>query len=185
MLSIDFEKAFDSINWKFLYKCLEEYNFGPLFISYIKTLYNDITAAVINNGHTSRWFHLEKGVRQGCPLSPYLFILAAETLSTKIRNDKDIKGIFFGNTEIKITQLADDTTCFLKDKNSLKHVLEIFRDFETCSGLKINIEKTIAKVLGPEPSPCYNLYDLKWTKDPISTLGITLSGNEDDHYILN
>ena len=59
---------------------------------------------------------LRKGVRQGCPVSPYLFILEAETLSTRIRNTAEIKGIYFNNTEIMITQLANDTTCFLKDK---------------------------------------------------------------------
>ena len=185
MLFVDFEKAFDSINWNFLFKCLETYNFGPEFISHVKTLYRDITATVINNGHISPWFHLERGVRQGCPLSSYLFILAAETLSTRIRNTAEIKGIYFNNTEIKITQLADDTTCFLKDKKSLQHVLDIFKDFEICSGLKVNIDKTIAKVLGPEPLPSNNLYGLTWTKDPIETLGVTLSGDEDDHYILN
>ena len=184
-LFVDFEKAFDSINWNFLFKCLETYNFGPEFISHVKTLYRDITATVINNGHISPWFHLERGVRQGCPLSPYLFILAAETLSTRIRNTAEIKGIYFNNTEIKITQLADDTTCFLKDKKSLQHVLDIFKDFEICSGLKVNIDKTIAKVLRPEPLPSNNIYGLTWTKDPIETLGVTLSGDEDDHYILN
>ena len=73
----------------------------------------------------------------------------------------------------------------MKDKKSLQHVLDIFKDFEICSGLKVNIDKTIAKVLGPEPLPSNNLYGLTWTKDPIETLGVTLSGDEDDHYILN
>ena len=70
---------------------------------------------------------------------------------------------YFNNAEIKITQLADDTTCFLKDKKSLQHVLDIFKDFEICSGLKVNIDKTIAKVLGPEPLPSNYLDGLTWT----------------------
>ena len=57
------------------------------------------------------------------------------------------------------------------------------KDFEICSGLKVNIDKTIAKVLGPESLPPNNLYGLTWTKDPIETLGVTLSGDEDEHYI--
>ena len=75
-------------------------------------------ATVLNNGHTSNWFSISRGVRQGCPFSPYLFILAVETLANRIRTDNDVRGIYIKNTEIKITQLADDTTCFVKDKNS-------------------------------------------------------------------
>ena len=103
LLTIDFEKAFDSLKWGFLKKCLQAFNFGQRFVSYINVLYSDISAAVLNNGHISRWFYPEKGVRQGCPLSPYLFILAVETLSCKIRDSKNVRGIQIDNCEIKIT----------------------------------------------------------------------------------
>ena len=144
---MDFEKAFDSVNWNFLAKCLQAFNFGPKFRSYVRTLYQDISATVLNNDHTSKWFRLERGVRQGCPLSPYLFILLAETLSCKIRENEVIKGI----TISKITQMSYDTTCIVKDKISLKNLIDVFKDFEICSGLKINLDKTKAKTLGPEP----------------------------------
>ena len=101
LLSVDFEKAFDSVHWNFLAKCLEAFNFGPKLRSYVRTLYQDISATVLNNGHTSKWFRLERGVRQGCPLSPDLFILLAETLSCKIRENDTIKGITISNCEIK------------------------------------------------------------------------------------
>ena len=185
LLSVDFEKAFDSVNWNFLGKCLEAFNFGPKFRSYVRTLYQDISATVLNNGHTSKWFRSGRGVRQGCPLSPYLFILLAETLSCKIKENEAIKGIIISNCEIKITQMGDDTTCFVKDKISLKNLIDVFKEFEICSGLKINLDKTKAKTLGPEPEPCHELFGLDWVNDPICTLGVTLLGNEDDHYILN
>ena len=185
LLSVDFEKAFDSVSWKFLAKCLEAFNFGPKFRSYVQTLYHDISATVLNNGHTSQWFRLERGVRQGCPLSPYLFILLAETLSCKIRENEAIKGISLNDCEIKITQMADDTTCFVKDKISLKNLIDVFKNFEICSGLKINLDKTKAKALGPEPEPSNKPFSLDWVSDPIHTLGVTLSGNQEDHYILN
>ena len=185
LLSVDFEKAFDSVSWKFLAKCLEAFNFGPKFRSYVQTLYHDISATVLNNGHTSQWFRLERGVRQGCPLSPYQFILLAETLSCKTREHEAIQGISLNNCEIKITQMADDTTCFVKDKISLKNLIDVFKNFEICSGLKINLDKTKAKALGPEPEPSNKPFGLDWVSDPIYTLGVTLSGNQEDHYILN
>ena len=80
--------------------------------------------------------------------------------------------------------MADDTTCFVKDV-SLKNLIDVFKECEICSGLKVSLDKTKAKTLGPEPEPSHKLFGLDWVNDPISTLGITLSGQEDDHYILN
>ena len=185
LLTIDFEKAFDSISWSFMLKSLHLFNFGQKFISYIKTLYNGISTTVINNGHISGWFHPERGVRQGCPISPYLFIIAVEVLSCKIRQCKHISGISIRNKEIKISQLADDTTCVIKDERSLISLLHVLQNFKTFSGLGINVDKTIAKSLGNFVPSSTDLCGLDWNKNDIETLGVTLNGNEEDHYILN
>ena len=185
LLSVDFEKAFDSVNWNFLARCSVSFNFGLEFRSYVRTLYQDICAAVLNNGHTFKWFRLERGVRQGCPLSPYLFMLQAETQSCKIMENETIKGITISKCELKITRMADDTTCFVKDTISLKNLVDVFKECEICSGLKVSLDKTKAKTLEPEPEPCHKLFCLDWVNDPKCTLGVTLSGQEDDHYILN
>ncbi len=91
--TIDFDKAFNSLNWNFLLKTLEYVNFGMTFIGFIKTMYNDIQSTILTNGTTCTYFKLQGGVRQGCPLSAYLFIIALDTLACKVRNDNTIKVI--------------------------------------------------------------------------------------------
>ena len=68
LLFIDFEKAFDSVEWDFLYHSLDVFNFGPNLIRWIKTFYKNVSSCIINNGSFSEPFKLERGVRQGNPL---------------------------------------------------------------------------------------------------------------------
>lgn len=83
MRAVDFEKAFDSVNWNLLRKTLEGFNFGPSFIAWIKAFYSDIKSCVINN--STPLFKQSRGVRQGDPLSSYLFIVVVEILAINIQ----------------------------------------------------------------------------------------------------
>ena len=74
LLFVDFEKAFDSLGWDFLEKCLEKFNFGPDFRRWVHIFYNDVQSCVLNNSLCSHYFHIKRGVRQGDPLSPYLYV---------------------------------------------------------------------------------------------------------------
>jgi hypothetical protein len=185
ILNIDFEKAFDSVNWDFIFKSLEAFNFGCKFISFIKTLYHNISATIINNGEISDWFTPKRGVRQGCPISAYLFIIAVELLAINIRENSDIKGININGTEVKVSQLADDTNLFVIDTNSVSIILKTFKLFKTCAGLKVNIDKTKAKYIGSLKNVKEYLFNLDWSKGYISSLGVHISGDENDHYDLN
>ena len=91
---------------------------------WVKTFYNKIQSCVINNGVSSDFFTLKRGVRQGDPLSPYLFIIAVETLATAIRQNETIKSITIGTEETKLLQFADDTTAVLTDTSSAERLFD-------------------------------------------------------------
>ena len=113
ILLIDFEKAFDSLSWKFIHKVLKYYNFGENMIKWITTFYKDAKLAVNQGGHLSSFFNIGRGCRQGNALSPYIFILCAEILAIKIRQNKNIKGLYVNKKELKLSQYADDTSVLL------------------------------------------------------------------------
>ena len=93
MIFIDFRKAFDTLEWTSLFYCLDAFNFGQEFKRWISTFYQNIQSCAINNDLSSECFNLTRGVRPGDPLSPYLFLLAVETLAIAIRENVEIKGI--------------------------------------------------------------------------------------------
>ena len=104
-----------------------------------------ITSPVVNNGRASESFLLERSVRQGCPLSGMLFVIAIEVFAQKIRGSKMIKEIemeYNGSQEIKLSQYADDTTALLSDSESVTQILELLHLLGRCSYLKINESKS-------------------------------------------
>ena len=174
LMLIDFEKAFDSIDWSFINKCLTFFGFGVSVRKWVETLYSDIGSAVLYNGHISEFFPITRGVRQGDPLSPYLFLLCVEPLADAIKNSSSVMGIKVGKEEIVIGQYADDTF-FLLDgsENSLLCCLELLELFGECSGLKLNAEKTKAVWLGDVKEISEGLLSVKkigWVMDGYFTL---------------
>ena len=123
---------------------------GKLFYSITgKLFYSSITSCIQNNGWSSDFFQLGRGVRQGCPLSPYLFILCVEILASAIRNNDGIKGICISDSECKLSQYADDTTLILDGSdNSVNTSLKLLDSFAELSGLNVNYEKTEALWIG-------------------------------------
>ena len=175
ILSIDFEKAFDNVSWKFINKTLAYYNFGPSIQKWIGLFQKGTEACIIQNGHMSESFSLNRGCRQGDPVSPYIFILCSEILGKMIRKNKDIRGISINNRQYKLSQYADDTQLFLDgSEKSLKTALYVLKTFYKISGLKINVETPKAIWIGAlshsENRLCLN-YELDWTQGPFKMDG--------------
>ncbi|KAG1925078.1 hypothetical protein F2P79_025775 [Pimephales promelas] len=91
------EKAFDSVEWPYLFFTLEKFGLGEFFIKWVRTLYKDPLSAVITNGRRSDHFSLFRGTRQGCPLSPLLFAIAMEPFAQRIRESDAVSGISLGD----------------------------------------------------------------------------------------
>ena len=91
-MKTDFEKTFDSLNHAFLFAALKKYGFDDNFIDQIKILLKNQESCVINRGHTTKYFKLERGARQWDPISAYLFILAMEIFFIIIKTNKNIHG---------------------------------------------------------------------------------------------
>ena len=174
-LFLDFKKAFDTIEWDFINSCLKKFNFGPDIQNWVKILYNNVSSCVLNNGFASEFFSVERGVRQGCPLSGLLFVIGIEILARAIKNDSAIKGIHVGEKEIKVSLYADDTTAFVRDLDSVDHLLTLLDNFKNLSGLEINTTKSEGLWLGRWKNKTETPFGFRWPRDPIKALGIFFS----------
>ena len=126
-ISLDQEKAFDNISHTYLFKVLQQFCFSSKFIDWIKLLYTNIQSIIILNNHISSSFPIHKGVRQGCPLSPLLYVLVFEILLTKIRSSPNVNGLKLPGTneEAKLSAFADDVTLILTDYKSIFSTFQI------------------------------------------------------------
>ena len=153
-------------------------------IKWINICYNNIESCVLNNGWSTDFFKLERGVRQGCPLSPYLFVLGVEILTEKIRKNETMRGITVSENEIKVRQYADDTTLILDgSKESLICALQVLENFSLVSGLKLNNRKTEALWIGAYKDGGDKLCpgkNLKWIKQKGKALGVWFSTNPEE-----
>jgi len=150
LLSVDHMRAFDIIEWDFILKTLQYFKLGNKLTSWISIIYKlgHAKSAVQINGNISGFFLVSRGVRQGCPLSPLLYILVSELVTNYIRNRTYIRGIPFENNEHKISNYADDTNFFVIDFSSVREILEIYKRFQAASGATLKVEKTKILLFG-------------------------------------
>ena len=113
ILSVDMEKCFDKIDYTAIFGALRYFNFGETFIKWVRLFFNDYQVCTQNFGYLSEFFSKGRSVNQGCVISPSLFLLTSEILANKLRNNPKIRGIKVHETEILLSQFADDMDLYL------------------------------------------------------------------------
>lgn len=142
VISLDAEKAFDRVEWEYLFALLK-FGFGDNFISWVKLLYTSPQASVQTNDMRSEYFTLERGTRQGCPLSPSLFALAIEPLAISLRSSPSFHGVIRDNVEYRLSLYADDLLLYVTDPAScLPSIQSTLDTFSSFSGYKLNLQKS-------------------------------------------
>ena len=130
IISIDTEKAFEKIQHQFMIKTLQKVGIEGTHLNIIKAIYDKPTANIILNGEKLKAFPLRSGTRQGCPLSPLLFNIVLEVLTTAIREEKEIEGIQIRKEEVKLSLFAVDTILYIENhKDVTRKLLELINEF--------------------------------------------------------
>ena len=182
ILLFDQEKAFDRIEWNFMINMLKEFGFGENFLRWIQILYKDPTLKIKINNWIGDEVKVERGVRQGDPLSPLLYTICIEGLACKIRECPELTGISLpgeGMQRIKILLYADDTSVFLPDLGQLEPLKRIFKIYELASGAKMNWSKCEGMLFHIKEPPG-NAWQGRWLQDKEVTkyLGIPISKSQ-------
>uniref|UniRef100_A0A8C5PWW1 Reverse transcriptase domain-containing protein n=1 Tax=Leptobrachium leishanense TaxID=445787 RepID=A0A8C5PWW1_9ANUR len=148
ILSLDAEKAFDRVEWPFLFATLSRLGLPDFYVNMVRALYSGMSAQVRVPGSSPIRFPICNGTRQGCPLSPLLFLLSLEPLLAAIRGHPEIRGVQVGGESFTVSAYADDILLTLTDPiSSLSHLRPVLSDFGEIAGFRINYTKSCAMPL--------------------------------------
>ena len=187
LLFLDQEKAFDRVSHDFLYKVMEKFGVGDYFINWVKLIYSNASTRVNLNGFLTESIPLSCGVRQGCPLSPLLYVMVIEILALQLRANQNIVGFTINNEKLVSAHYADDTVIKITQNRCFKEVYKELNDYEKATGAKVNYEKTeglwLGRWRGRTDDPFAGLWRdgvrrIKWVSGNVKHLGIYV-GNED------
>ena len=180
IISLDQEKAFDRVDWRFMRANLSKMGFCSSFIRWVDLFCTGVQSAVSVNGYL-RFFFLSRGVRQGCPLSPLLYVLVSEVLAVNIRANPAITGLCLLGVPAPlspITQYADDTSLIDGSHRSIRAVFDTYSLFEKSSGAKLNLSKSKGLWPGSWRGRQDPTVSLDWISNKIKVLGVFIgAGN--------
>jgi hypothetical protein len=150
VVALDFSKAFDRVDRNYMYMLLERIKCPTNIISSIKSIYSNTSSFIEVNGFLSRPVFLERGVRQGCPLSALLFILALEPMLDMIRKNKNIKSC----SSRKVNAYADDVSAYI-NHSSVEELFQTVEYFCDATQFLINIDKS--EIMSNKEVPGYQI----------------------------
>lgn len=186
ILKVDFEKAFDLLNWEFLDSIMFQMGFSSKWRNRISACLNSAYSSILVNGSPTPEFKLEKGLRQGDPLSPFLFILAVEALNVALVEAKNIllfKGIEVGKDKVHVShlQFADDAIIMGEwSTTNVRNLSSILTCFHIASGLKVNFLKSRLFGIGVNESDLTSLASsigCQPSHFPCTYLGLPIGAN--------
>lgn len=169
---IDYYKAFDTVDHGFLLTLLNFFGFGSKFIHAIHVMYTNCNSSIKLANGTSGRFSISRGIKQGDPAAPYLFLVIMQALCLHIHKDH-FRGICIGENEIKCSQLADDTTIFLQNQGQTLKAIECLQTFSDVSGLQVNLKKCELFSLKEQYLEGTTLHGIP-VKDSVTYLGIKI-----------
>lgn len=175
VLNLDFEKAFDRVSHQYLLQVLQKMGLPGRFVAWVELLYRGITSRFLVNGHLTKAVDVSCGVRQGCPLSPLLYVACIEPLAQALRKDKWIRGLTIpgtGGLTAKTVLYMDDVNLLCTDILSINKTMELTDWFGRASGARLNRSKTQVQFFGPwGPTEIENT-ELEVKKTDVKILGI-------------
>ena len=174
---LDQEKAFDRVDHNFLYKTMRAFGIGEGFISWISKIYSNASAVLNINGFLSKRIPLNRGVRQGCPLSTLLYVLVIEVFALQLRSNPNIVGFTIGGEKIVSAHYIDDATIIIKQNRCFKEVIKEINEYEEASGANVNCDKK-GLWTGSWKNRRVSPIQIKWTSKNVKSLGVYF-GNDD------
>ncbi len=184
VMQVDLEKAFDSVGHRFLFTVLKKMGFGDYIIKLVKIAFTGCMSYINVNGYLSSPIYLLRGLHQGSPLSPILFLLIAQVLTKNLENNSSIHGLNINGVNILLSLFADDIDLFLEpSEDCISEVIHELSIFGQHSGCRANISKTKGVPLGATKmnyalmSGLANRYGPNFIDNSFKTLGINFNNS--------
>ena len=169
---IDQKNAFDRVNHDILFKTMEAFGIGNGFIHWVRQIYANATTKIKINGHLSDKIPLNRGVRQGNPLSALLYVLVIELLALQLRSNPNIIGFAVGGEKIISLHYADDAIITITQNRCFKEVYKELTNYEQATGAQVNYGKTKGLWTGKWKDNDDKPFGITWTNKNVKTLGL-------------